>query len=120
MDSTQKAPHPFAIVAANQPIVERSVTTSTSSLLPDVASSPTAVASSETTELLPDPPKKKWGELAPPAAHHEPAHEFLASEPAPEPVIAANDAALEPAIKPIIIGAEPDAAVEKKRGWWRR
>ncbi len=54
------------------------------------------------------------------AAHHEPAHEFLASEPAPEPVIAANDAALEPAIKPIIIGAEPDAAVEKKRGWWRR
>ena len=42
------------------------------------------------------------------------------AEPEPEPVMAANDAALEPAIKPIIIGAEQDVVVEKKRGWWRR
>jgi ribonuclease E len=40
-------------------------------------------------------------------------------EPEPELLVAANDAA-EPAVKPIIIGGEQDAAVEKKRGWWRR
>ena len=40
--------------------------------------------------------------------------------PEPEPVVAANDIAPEPAIKPIIIGGEQDVVVEKKRGWWRR
>ncbi|HEY2615776.1 MAG TPA: Rne/Rng family ribonuclease [Acetobacteraceae bacterium] len=62
--------------------------------------------------------------LAQPAAddtvHDEPGPEFPVSDPAPEPVMAANDTAPEPAIKPILIGAEPDAVVEKKRGWWRR
>jgi ribonuclease E len=51
----------------------------------------------------------------------EPAQtETMGGEPEPESVVAANDAAPEPAVKPIIIGAEPDAVVEKKRGWWRR
>ncbi len=54
------------------------------------------------------------------AAHVAPEREFMAFEPAPEPVVAANDVAPEPAIKPIIIGAELEAVVEKKRGWWRR
>jgi len=39
--------------------------------------------------------------------------------PEPEPV-PANDAAPEPLVKPIIIGRDEDAVVEKKRGWWRR
>ncbi len=38
-------------------------------------------------------------------------------EPTPEP---ANDTAAEPALQPIIVGAEADPAVDKKRGWWRR
>jgi ribonuclease E len=38
----------------------------------------------------------------------------------PEPVVAADDVASEPAVKPIIIGGEQDVVVEKKRGWWRR
>jgi hypothetical protein len=45
-----------------------------------------------------------------------------AAEPwpaAPEPVAAEPAAAPEPAVKPVIIGAEPVLA-EKKRGWWRR
>ena len=36
------------------------------------------------------------------------------------PVLAANDATPEPAIKPILIGGEQDVVVERKRGWWRR
>jgi ribonuclease E len=41
------------------------------------------------------------------------------AEPEPAP-LAANDAAPEPAIKPILIGGEQDVVVERKRGWWRR
>jgi ribonuclease E len=51
-------------------------------------------------------------ETAPPTASE------LATEP--EPLIAIADAAVEPAIKPIIIGSEQDVALEKKRGWWQR
>ena len=39
-----------------------------------------------------------------------------ANDPAPEPLVNPP----EPLVKPIVIGAEEDAAVEKKRGWWRR
>ncbi len=39
--------------------------------------------------------------------------------PEPEPV-PANDATPEPLVKPIVIGSDQDAVVEKKRGWWRR
>jgi hypothetical protein len=42
------------------------------------------------------------------------------SETEPESLVAANDAAAEPAIKPIIVGGGEDVVVEKKRGWWRR
>jgi ribonuclease E len=68
-------------------------------------------------------------ENAPPVAHAEaeavapeperqPQPEPAASEP--EPMVAANDAAPEPAVKPIIIGAGEAPTAEKKRGWWRR
>jgi ribonuclease E len=46
--------------------------------------------------------------------------ESTVAVPEPEPMIAANDAAPEPAIKPIIIGGEQDVMNQKKRGWWRR
>ena len=42
------------------------------------------------------------------------------AEPEPQPLVAANDAIAEPAIKPIIVGAGEAVVVEKKRGWWRR
>jgi ribonuclease E len=38
-------------------------------------------------------------------------------EPAPEP---ANDRAPDPALQPIIVGAEAEPVADKKRGWWRR
>ncbi|MBN8896969.1 MAG: hypothetical protein J0H35_02090, partial [Rhodospirillales bacterium] len=40
--------------------------------------------------------------------------------PAPELPEAANDAAAEPLVKPIVIGGAEAPPVEKKRGWWRR
>jgi ribonuclease E len=52
---------------------------------------------------------------APPEPQAEPV-----SETEPESLVAANDAAAEPAIKPIIVGGGEDVVVEKKRGWWRR
>jgi ribonuclease E len=54
------------------------------------------------------------------APFSEPEPEVLAPEPELETVIAANDVAAEPAIKPIIIGGEQEVVLEKKRGWWRR
>jgi ribonuclease E len=42
-----------------------------------------------------------------------------ATSPEPPPPEVANDAAPEPAIKPIIIGSGEEPA-QKKRGWWRR
>jgi ribonuclease E len=73
-------------------------------------------------------------EYAPPFITAEPAHaaaETIAAEPGPpaqlelpaadpEPMVAANDAAPEPVVKPIIIGADEAPVAEKKRGWWRR
>jgi ribonuclease E len=66
----------------------------------------------------------------PPAETDEPVNEPVAASqaepaaptpaPEPEPLVAANDALAEPAVKPIIIGAGDAPAAEKKRGWWRR
>ena len=67
----------------------------------------------------------------------EPEPEPVAVQPAPDPVpepaasepetvaaalppVPANDVIAEPLIKPILIGADGEAPVEKKRGWWRR
>jgi ribonuclease E len=47
----------------------------------------------------------------------------IPAEPSPEPVsppVPANDVADGPQIKPILVGAEEEPFVEKKRGWWRR
>jgi ribonuclease E len=66
-------------------------------------------------------------EIVPPAPLPEPAMTALAPvaeqqpEPAPEPAaVPANDLAPEPLVKPILVGAEQEPVVEKKRGWWRR
>jgi ribonuclease E len=55
-------------------------------------------------------------------AEQPPEPDLAAPEPSAtaEPPVPANDVAAEPAVKPIIVGGEPDAVVEKKRGWWRR
>ena len=59
---------------------------------------------------------------AEPVAMHAdaPRSEPVSELPEPEPVLAANDAAPAPTIKPIIVGGEQDVVVAKKRGWWRR
>jgi hypothetical protein len=54
------------------------------------------------------------------ATRGEPGPELPRHDLEPEPVMAANDTTPEPAVKPIIIGADEDVVVEKKRGWWRR
>ena len=54
------------------------------------------------------------------APFSEPEPEVPAPERILETVVAANDVAAEPAIKPIIIGGEQEVVLEKKRGWWRR
>jgi ribonuclease E len=47
--------------------------------------------------------------------------EDTAPEPASqEPVPAASEPEVGPAIKPVLIGSEEAAPVERKRGWWRR
>lgn len=45
-----------------------------------------------------------------------------ATEPAPNPgaPLLANDEGSEPAVKPILVGAEEEPPIEKKTGWWRR
>ena len=77
----------------------------------------------------PQPMPAPAAEVAPPEPEPEPASPIVLADPeleplppAPElePVVAANDIAPEPVIKPIIIGGEQDVVVEKKRGWWRR
>jgi hypothetical protein len=55
----------------------------------------------------------------PPATPQQADEPEPAVRPEPEPV-AADDAAQEPLVKPIVIGSAQDVVVEKKRGWWRR
>ncbi len=49
----------------------------------------------------------------------EPSEPVPAPEPEPEPE-PAEVAAAEPVVKPILVGAESEPEVERKRGWWRR
>jgi ribonuclease E len=96
------------------------------------AAAPAETAASDIS-VEPEPeqeraPAEEPGVSAPSAILTEPAQaeamrdepEPAALEPAPVPVVAANDIAAEPAVKPIIIGDVQDVVVEKKRGWWRR
>ena len=80
--------------------------------LPSAASEPEPLAAAEP---LPEPEPMAAAE---PMREPEPA--APESSAAAAPPVPANDIAAEPAVKPIIIGGEQDAAVEKKRGWWRR
>jgi thiol-disulfide isomerase/thioredoxin len=67
--------NPFAIVAANAVVVERSSTVPTSSLEPDPAILATSREELDTSPPVAEAPQKKWGELAatePPPAKVEP------------------------------------------------
>ena len=79
----------------------------------------TAIAPAIVTPAAP-PPAEAAATPAPeqaPEPEAEPA--AVAAAPAPEPLLPANDPEPEPAIKPIVIGADTPTA-DKKRGWWRR
>ncbi len=80
------------------------------------AERPHVEAVAPTAEPEPAPPAVEASHVEPAAAPAEAA----APEQDPVPLVAANDAVAEPAIKPIIVGAGETAVVEKKRGWWRR
>ena len=69
----------------------------------------TAAAATPETESAVPPPPIPAPEPATPPIDHTPQMPVAAPEPEPEP-----------AIKPIVIGAEPEPPAEKKRGWWRR
>jgi ribonuclease E len=119
-------------VAAANAVVEPAVTNVSVTTEPE----PARAAAAEVAAPEPEPapaivlaePEPKQAEAAAP----EPAPAIVLAEPEPtqaapeplppepEPVVAANDIAPEPAIKPIIIGGEQDVVLEKKRGWWRR
>ncbi len=90
---------------------------------PEVEAEPAPAAAEHAREPVaaePAAPEPAMAELAmaEPAMAEPAAAESAAPEP--EPMVAANDAAAEPAIKPIVIGAAEAQVVEKKRGWWRR
>ena len=79
-----------------------------------------------TTEPEPEPADHAPSFAAPPApppheAPHGAPHEVPAEAMLPAVVAAAetDDRPAEPAIKPIVIGAEEAEALPKKRGWWR-
>ncbi len=86
---------PLPIVAGPPPAIEPvdDIVSTAESPAPDVP----------VTEPSPEPPPVN----EPPVPPEEP--------PAP-----ANDRDAEPAIRPIVIGAEDTPSVQKKRGWWRR
>jgi hypothetical protein len=65
-----------------------------------------------------EPVAEEHASLAPVAEAIAPVPE--APGPAEEPPVAANDTQPEQRVKPILIGAEGEPPVEKKRGWWRR
>jgi len=64
-----------------------------------------------------DEPELMQEQVREPASEPEPPPE---PEPEPDPVAMAAEIVSEPAVKPIIIGGDQDAIVEKRRGWWRR
>jgi ribonuclease E len=61
-----------------------------------------------------------YAEVETTVSRPEPQSQLELPEIEAEPMVAANDAAPEPAVKPIIIGADEVPVAEKKRGWWRR
>src|SRR5690348_9459481 len=90
-------PAPPSSVLLDEPEPERAEATGGEPALVD--------ASASAEQVAPGPTQQPLFDAAP--------------EPEPEPV-PANDAAPELLVKPIIIGSDEDAVVEKKRGWWRR
>ena len=76
---------------------------------PQPAADTMEAAAAPQTESAASPPTVTAPEAIAPPIEYAP--ETPAAAPEPEP---------EPAIKPIVIGAEPEPPAEKKRGWWRR
>ncbi len=117
MDQAEAAaPVPVVVAAAPEPEPVR----------PIILADPDPVAEATRDDPEPEPVPVSAPMSAAPepvqteAPFSEPEPEVLAPEPELETVIAANDVAAEPAIKPIIIGGEQEVVLEKKRGWWRR
>ena len=110
----QPAPAPDAAAPEPQPIPE---------LAPEPIAAPAAVEALPGAEAAPNsvpaPDPVEPATAAEPELVSAPTAAPVAAEAthAPEP---ANDTASEPVVKPILVGAESEPVVEKKRGWWRR
>ncbi|HLJ04678.1 MAG TPA: Rne/Rng family ribonuclease [Acetobacteraceae bacterium] len=120
MEQVEEAAQPRAATAASgepEPAPAAEPELAVAAPLP-MAEPETTSTDAQAAELPPATPEPT------PVIEAEPPSEPELAAPEPsateEPPVPANDVAAEPAIKPIIIGGEQDAVVEKKRGWWRR
>ncbi|HTU52407.1 MAG TPA: Rne/Rng family ribonuclease, partial [Acetobacteraceae bacterium] len=98
--------------------LERPAPAPTVTPLPIVAGPPPAVEPVDDIEPVPEATTPDASSTEP-SAEALPISESSPPEPAAPPA-PANDRDAEPAIRPIVIGAEDTSSVEKKRGWWRR
>ena len=96
------------------PVVPDPATAAASPIILDEPEPAQAQAMSGEAEALKSPDLEEQGTSPEPIEAPEPDR-----LPEPEPV-PANDVAPEPLVKPIIVGGDQEAVVEKKRGWWRR
>jgi ribonuclease E len=89
--------------------------------LPIVAGPPPAIEPMDDIEPAPEAPPAD-ALVTESSPEPTPVSEPPPDEPPtpPEPPAPANDQEAAPAIQPILIGAEEEAPVERKRGWWRR
>ena len=110
--SRPNGPAPTLVEAA--PVVPDPATAAASPIILDEPEPAQAQAMSGEAEALKSPDLEEQGTSPEPIEAPEPDR-----LPEPEPV-PANDVAPEPLVKPIIVGGDQEAVVEKKRGWWRR
>jgi ribonuclease E len=119
---TTAEPEPDLTAAVSGPVLTAAVSgpvlTAAVSADAAVAASVAAVTASPTREAA-APPAEAAGDAAPAAVADATADKAPEPLATPEP---ANDAApvAEPLVKPIVIGQDVAAPVERKRGWWRR
>jgi ribonuclease E len=111
LEPAEQAPPTLAEAA---PVVPDPATAAASRVILDEPEPAQAQAMNGEAEALESPDLEEQGTSPEPIETPEPDR-----LPEPEPV-PANDVAPEPLVKPIIIGSDQEAVVEKKRGWWRR
>ena len=111
LEPAEQAPPTLAEAA---PVVPDPATAAASRVILDEPEPAQAQAMNGEAEALDSPDLEEQGTSPEPIETPEPDR-----LPDPEPV-PANDVAPEPLVKPIIIGSDQEAVVEKKRGWWRR